>query len=508
MRTKFATRTAQVLTVGTIVLCMTAVLPVLAAVQEVSDADVIIAINTQMLADDAVSANNVDVSSIEGIVTLTGTVDNILAKERIQALAEATVGVRAIINRIAVEPVTPRRDDELKTAVEDAWHNDPATKSYRLEAEVNDGIVTISGTVSSYAERELSATVAKGVRGVKGIVNEAGVDDQIIRTDVQIQNEITARLENDVRVDDARIEVKVNNGHVTLSGTVGSLQEKNQARINAWVVGMTSVDTDNLEIRWWARDEMRRTRAYISRTDEEIEKAVEDAFTYDPRVVSFTIKARASEGMVTLSGTVDNLAAKRAAEQDARHTLGVLRVTNNIKVRPAIVADEVLEARVAAALLEDPYIERYVVTVNAHSGWVQLSGHVDTSFKKNRAERVTEGVEGVVGVVNKLQYDYRWVWARDHEIRENVRDQLRWNPFVDARGVSLSVDDGVVTLHGTVNSWSESEEAEKNAFQGGAKDVINNLNVDHQYFGPYGFGYYGSPHYRGSDYYGPDFVPN
>lgn len=507
MTMKYGTRAVQAFTASAIVVCLTVLLPLPVAAQEVADADIISAIDTQMRIDNAVTANNVDVSSINGVVTLTGTVDNILEKERAQALAEATVGVRTIVNRIDVEPVTPRTDNELKTAVESAWLVDPVAKSYRLEAEVDDGIVTISGTVSSHAERDLSATVAKGVRGVKDIVNETVVDYGVTRTDQQIQNEISGRLENDVRIDDALIQVSVSNGNVTLSGSVGSLQEKTRARSNAWVAGVVSVDADDLDLRWWARDEMRRTRAHITRTDDEIQEAVEDALVYDPRVMSDNVDAAVTGGTVILSGTVNNLAAKRAAEQDARNTIGVIRVTNNIKVRPDIPADDVLETRVASALRVDPYIERYNVTVNAHGGWVYLSGNVDTSFKKNRAERVTEGVEGVVGVVNNLDYDYQWVWARDQEIRDNVRDQLRWNPFVEADNVRLSVDDGVVTLHGTVNAWSEREEAEKNAFQGGAKDVINNLVVDHRHYGPYSPGYYGSPTYRGPGYYGPAYEP-
>jgi len=65
----------------------------------------------------------------------------------------------------------------------------------------------------------------------------------------------------------------------------------------------------------------------------------------------------------------------------------------------------------------------------------------------------------------------------------------------------------VVTLSGTVDSWSESQDAVKNAFQGGAKDVENLLSVDYRYYGPYGPGYYGSPYYHGMSYYGPPYAP-
>lgn len=470
-----------------------ALMPALAAsARDVTDEGVTSAINTELWVDDVVSANSIDVATAEGVVTLEGTVNNLLAKERAQALAEAIVGVRAIINQVEVQPVIPRADEDLASAVEDAWLADPVTYAYKLQAEADDGVLTISGTVHSYAEQDLAATVAKGVRGVTAIENEIAVDYQAVRSDPEIEREIEARLENNVLVDDYLINVEVLNGVVTLSGTVGSLQEKTQARHDALVAGVRSVNADELAIEWWAREEMKRTSAYVSRTDEEIKQAVEDAFLYDPRVQSFEPTVAVTGGTATLSGTVDNLKAKRAAEQDARNTLGVWRVRNHLKVRPTIPADEVLEERVAAALLGDPYVNRYDVTVAAHSGWVYLSGAVNNSFEKNRAERVTEGVQGVAGVVNRLDYDYLWTWKPDWEIRADVSDQLWWSVFVDESDINVSVDNGVVTLSGTVDSWSERNEAEKNAYQGGAKDVVNNLVVDYRYYGPYGPGYYGA----------------
>ena len=208
--------------------------------------------------------------------------------------------------------------------------------------------------------------------------------------------------------------------------------------------------------------------------------------------------ARLSKEMAT---TLQRLASQATVAIVSGRDLAV------IKARVGIPDNEILKSRVASALRVDPYLERYNVTVNAQTGWVYLSGNVDTSFKKNRAERVTERVEGVVGVVNNLEYDYHWVWTRDTDIRENVRDQLRWNPFVDASDITMTVNDGKGILHGTVDSWTEREEAEKNAYQGGAKDVTNNIVVDHRYYGPYGIGYYGSPHFRGPAYYGPHYEP-
>lgn len=471
----------------------------LVAAQEVEDTDITNAVETEMWGDPAVPANRIDVSTTNGIVTLTGETENILAKDRAQAIVESLVGVRAVVNRIKVEPTMDRTDDELSRAVESALLNDPATDSYEVDVKVKNGVVTLNGTVDSYAESELSETVAKGVKGVKDVKNSITVDYETERPDTEIKKDIAARLENDVRVDDFLIKVDVKNGRGKLSGTVGSLQEKNRAVADAWVAGVRSVDDTKLDIQWWARDEMRRRKAYATRTDEEIEQAVEDALLYDPRVNSFNPSVGVSAGTVTLSGVVEDLRAKRAAEQDARNTLGVWRVKNNLKVRPEIPANEELENRVTTALLGDPYVDRFDVTVEAYSGWIYLSGDVNTSFEKHQAEQVAERVKGVVGVVNYIDFEHQWTWKPDWEIKADVEDQLEWSVFVDADDINVSVEDGVVTLSGTVDSWSESNDAEKNAYQGGAKDVRNLLTVTYPYYGPYGPGCYR----YGDTYYGP-----
>ncbi len=501
MKMKNRTRAAQGLIVGAMALCLA--LPAFSAsVKEVLDINITSHLNTQMWEDSVLPANDIAVTTTDGIVTLEGTVDNIMTKDRAQALVEASVGVRGIVNIIKVWPPTTRDDMELAKAVNDAWLADPTADAYDLSASADNGVVTLTGTVQSYAEKDLAERVARGVRGVTDIKNEITVEYETKRSDLEIENEIKTRLENDIRVDDQLVEVKVKDGDVTLSGTVGSLQEKTQAGSDARVVaGVKSVDTDGLALNWWARDDMRRKSAYTSRADEEIKKAVKDAFLYDPRILSFNPEIEVSDGTVTLSGIVDNLEAKRSAEWVARNTLGVWRVKNHLKVRTEIPSNEDLEQRVATALRNDPYVERYDITVDAYNGWVNLSGKTNSAFEKNQAERVAEGVKGVVGVNNTLENDYSWAWKPDLEILEDVKEQLWWSPFVDSDEIVVSVDRGVVTLTGTVDSWSEYDDAEKNAFQGGARDVTNDLVVDSRYYGPYGPGYYHDP------YYGPRYLP-
>lgn len=59
-----------------------------------------------------------------------------------------------------------------------------------------------------------------------------------------------------------------------------------------------------------------------------------------------------------------------------------------------------------------------------------------------------------------------------------MNDQLFWSPFVDSEDITATARNGVVTLQGVVGSWSERQNAIENAFEGGAKDVIDELEFD------------------------------
>lgn len=460
--------------------------------EDVTDDNIRIAVDTDLWIDNVVTANTIDVTVAEGIVRLEGTVNNLLAKERAQAIAESIVGVRSVVNMVDVKPEVIPANDTLAQRVENAWLADPAADSYELTAVAGNGKVTLTGTVDSYAEREIAETVAKGVRGVIGIDNQIDINVKADRPDTEIEIEVEKRLRNDVRVDDSLVDVNVNNGKVNLSGTVGTAQEKNDAYTCAWVAGVSSVKTDNLEVKWWARDDMRRKKTFVSLSDKEIEAAVKDAFLYDPRVFSFEPEVSVSNGTVTLSGTVDNLAARKAAAKDARNTLGVWRVKNQLKVRTDVPTNQELEKRVATALVNDPYVMRYEINIDAYNGWVYLSGQVNTSYERARAKDVAEGVKGALGVVNNITFENIWVYKTDWEIRAEVKDQLAWSPFVDSEDVTVSVSQGTVTLTGEVDSWSEWESAQQNAYEAGARNVINNLSVEYPYYGPTGPVYYGA----------------
>jgi osmotically-inducible protein OsmY len=453
--------------------------------REIKDIDITLAVETQLENDEGVPAHLIDVRTKDGIVTLSGPVENLLARERAADIVATIKGVRSVINLIDVLWIV-RTDDQIRADVELALVEDPATDLFEINVGVRNGSVTLTGMVDSWQEGQLCLLVAKGVIGVKEVKSKIQVSQKSERPDGEIWAEIERLLAYDVWVDDALIDIKVLRGNVILSGAVGSLAEKTRAFKGAWVAGVTSVEDKDLVVDWSKSKNMcRKFENYPRKTDEEIKQALKKVFFYDPRLSPFKLTVSVENGVVTLSGQVHNLKAKRVAEQDARNTIGVWLVKNHLKVRPGIGphtspkadADAELARKVRLALLRNPYTHQHEIGVTVNNYLVMLDGIVNSDLEKEKAEDVASVVKGVAAVVNNLQVKRTWIPRDDWEIMKDIEDQLWWSPYVDEDDVSVTVVDGIASLVGVVDTLRERRVATENAYDGGAKQVRNLLKV-------------------------------
>lgn len=474
--------------------------------QQLNGTTISAAVERELTTDRSISNNNIAARLSEGVVTLSGTTDNLLAKERAELIAETVKGVQAVINLIDIEPAEDRTDQAIRDDVYSALQTDPATDTRERDVSVKDGVVTLSGTAQSWAEKQLSATIAKGVKGVTGLKNDIQIDYKYQRQDSQIKPEIEQALHWDVLIDDALIDVEVNDSSVTLTGIVGSAAEKRRAEYLSWVAGVTTVDNDGLEVARWARDTDLRTNKYVIKTEEEIKNAVQNALLYDPRVLSFNVTPKVTGSTVTLQGEVDNLIAARAAEEAAHNTVGVSAVKNHLTVRPAAdFADALVAQTIRDTLFRNPVVDKYEISVGVTEGTAYLDGTVDSYHEKRVADELASRVNGVITVVNNLKvdkpapffyepyvyggylydndwYDYEPIKTEmtDAEIKGEIKDEMWWSPFIDADDVTVSVDDGIATLTGKVDSVSEYHAAVENAYEGGAIYVKNRLGFRYE----------------------------
>ncbi len=469
--------------------------------QQPSDQDITNAIINELEITRGIEADLLSVESNEGIVTLTGTTDNLLTKDRAASVASTIKGVRSIVNQIDV--VSDRLDVAIAEDVADALLSDPATDTWEIESSIDEGVVTLTGTVESWQEKELVARVTKGVDGVVGINNNINVDYQANRSDDEILGDVQSTLVWNNRIEDGLINVEVNDGVVSLSGSVGSLFEKNLAEELVHVAGVRKVDTSDLEVKSWMREEMERQNFLADKSDEDIERAIFDAFTIHPRINEDSIEVEVNNGIATLTGTVTNLKALRAASQITSDTRGVLTTEQKLSVDNQIVvtpdrnnSDEAIRQDVENAIERDPFVEARGIDITVETGIVTLSGTAETYFQKYQADEVASTVNGVVDIINRIDvnydeltydpmfydwdvidhdYDYAPVVIEDEDLKEEIVNQLTWSPFVSSANISIEVENGVATLNGTVLTNTAISEATEEAYEAGAKEVVNNL---------------------------------
>jgi osmotically-inducible protein OsmY len=419
-----------------------------AGAREITDRDITWEVMEKLLDDEWVSSHFIDVETNAGIVTLTGPVNNLLEKERAPEVASTVKGVRAVVNRVTVRPVKCT-DAQIREDIEQALLDDPAMEVYEVSIEVKDGIVTLGGTVDSWLKRELSERRAKGVGGVLEVRNRITVEYKARRPDRDIEEEVKARLQWDVWLNDAIITVDVKDGKVRLRGSVGSAAKKERAYEDAWIAGVSLVNQQGLKINRFLTDKFQRVEKYGVKSDSEVEEALRDAFMHDPRVSPFTPGIAVDDGMVTLSRVVGSMKAKKAAEEDARNTVGAWWVRNHLQVPQDIEPDDnEIARRVREALAQDPNIEQHEVAVTVRNATVYLSGTVDTAFEKSRAEEVVSGIEGVVKIENNLEVFKGWRWEVKNKrvIQQDFLSSLWRDPFIESDRADMMGMDGIAFL--------------------------------------------------------------
>jgi osmotically-inducible protein OsmY len=368
-----------------------------------ADADILTVVARLFGQPKGVGATRITTACREGIVELTGFTDSLLARQRAADLVKAIRGVRGVLNELSVcSPDVP--DGELRRRVQRALAQDPAVCGYAVDCRACAGAVTVEGVVQSWAEAQLVLLILFGVPGLRQLHNHLVVRGGLLtNSDAEITTQIQAFLAWDIRVVSTRVDVLAIDGVVYLTGTVGSAAKHDQVVATAYVAGAHCVKAGELLVAYWAQDPALSRQEFTPKADAEVAQAICDAFRYDPRLDPLLPTVQVRAGVVTLLGTLSNLRARHAAEQDARNVVGTWKVHNLLKVRSARPQpDAYIQTQVQAALRHDPYVCRCCLAVQVTNGRVQLSGVVDDYFGRERAADVAAGINGVVEVLNHV----------------------------------------------------------------------------------------------------------
>jgi osmotically-inducible protein OsmY len=289
----------------------------------------------QRIKDDvrvSVMIRDLEVSALRGVVTLQGTVDTLLTRQILVALARTTRRVRSVIDRLTLE-ATRRPDEKIRQDVASLIDITPALSEERIKVRVRRGVVRLEGQVRSWADRDRARRRATGVRGVTAVDNQISVRPIRHRDHLRVEEEIYSRLRADERADTRLVVVNVHDGVARVSGSVAYPEEKSLVELLCWNVGIERVDTSELAVSGIDMDRNHRP-GLVVKSARQIQRDLAEAYRQDPRLSGARPQVRALMGVVTLTGTVSSLDAWRAAEQDALNTPGVVEVHSFMTVAP------------------------------------------------------------------------------------------------------------------------------------------------------------------------------
>ena len=220
-----------------------------------------------------------------------------------------------------------RVDEDIKVDVVDQLYWDDRVDANNVTVEVNANIVTLRGTVPTYLARASANEDAWAVDGVISVLNEIEVThppSYSAPSDDDIRADAEQRLALDASIDITDLIVSVEVGIVTLEGSVDALWKKLYAEdLVAYLPGVLAVDNKLAIVP---------TKDFV---DQDIASDITAALERNALVDPEQVNVEVANGAVSLAGTVDSWAARKAAERAAILTPGVREVKNDVIIAPS-----------------------------------------------------------------------------------------------------------------------------------------------------------------------------
>jgi osmotically-inducible protein OsmY len=219
-----------------------------------------------------------------------------------------------------------RPDERIKKDVAEHLMGDGRLDASDVGVRVDDGIVILSGIVSTYSERIAAEEDAVQVIGVRRVDNEIEVDSNQVKgtADHEVQMHIERVLAWAPGLDSAQIDVSVDHGSVQFEGAVASSWDKTRVeKLGTMVRGVTRVTNKLSVVPCKDLADKVIARNIVAAIDRHADVCVED------------VVVKVARKTVILSGTVPTWSARRAAHDAALYTRGVIDICDDLVVEGA-----------------------------------------------------------------------------------------------------------------------------------------------------------------------------
>ncbi len=210
------------------------------------------------------------------------------------------------------------------------------------------------------------------------------------------------------------------------------------------------------------------------RSDADIQQDVLEELSWDKHINVSDIGVCVKEGVVTLTGLVEDYLVRLAAQNAALRVKGVHAVANDIEVRlhtSAERTDSDLALAALYALKWDATIQTDKLDVTISHGYVTLKGEVEWPFQREAAERAIRRLAGIKGVTN-------WITVVVHaipgDIKQKIEKALILNAESDAQRITVEIHGHTASLKGQVRSFAEKLAAGQTALSAPGIATVNN----------------------------------
>jgi osmotically-inducible protein OsmY len=321
------------------------------------DAWITTKVKMALLTSEGLLARDVNVDTVDGRVTLHGTVATEAEKAKAEQVASQVEGATKVRNLLQVVPAKQEAavtatDDQIAERVKAKLKSDKALADSSITVQsVNQGVVLLAGKAATLSDAARAMDETASIPGVRRVASEIKSPDEMgdaelwyegaydkakyeasAASDIWITTAAKMRLIANSETPGFDINVDTDDGVVTLFGAVDSAQAKQAAEAEVRKVGGVKDVENDLQVVAAGKQDR------VAQNDKQINDAIQSRINALQTLEGSDVKVQVSNGVARLSGTVESRSDQVAALTAARSTAGVVRVIDDMRLAPPAVS--------------------------------------------------------------------------------------------------------------------------------------------------------------------------